>query len=49
MAEEQGHEYGSLESIKFAPGESGALHELLPDVSVKTIPNSWMPNAYIIK
>ncbi|WP_286233234.1 class I SAM-dependent methyltransferase [Thalassotalea sediminis] len=36
-------------SHEFAPGESNALHELLPNVSVKTLVNSWMPNAYIVK
>ena len=36
-------------SHEFAPGECGALHEFLPNVSVRTIPNSWMPNAYLIK
>lgn len=36
-------------STEFAPGETLALHELLPDVTIHTIPHSWMPNAYIIK
>jgi hypothetical protein len=34
---------------EFAPGECGALHEILPNAAVRTIPNSWMPNAYVIK
>lgn len=36
-------------SCQFAPGETLAIHELLPNVEVHTISNSWMPNAYIIK
>jgi hypothetical protein len=32
-----------------APGEVRAIHELLPNEKVETIPNSWMPNAYIQK
>ena len=36
-------------SCQFAPGETLAIHEILPDVQIHTIPNSWMPNAYIIK
>lgn len=36
-------------SHEFAPGEMLALKDCLPNVCVKTIPNSWMPNAYIIK
>jgi len=34
---------------EFAPGETLALSECLPNVSVKTLPNAWMPNAYIVK
>lgn len=34
---------------EFAPGETLAIYEILPDVEVHTIPNSWMPNAYIVK
>ncbi len=36
-------------ACQFAPGETLAIHELLPGVKVNTIPNSWMPNAYIVK
>lgn len=36
-------------SCQFAPGETLVIQELLPDVEVHTIPNSWMPNAYIVK
>ncbi len=36
-------------ACQFAPGETLAIHELLPDVEVRTIPNSWMPDSYIIK
>lgn len=36
-------------ACQFAPGETLAIHELLPGVKVRTIPNSWMPNAYIVK
>jgi hypothetical protein len=32
-----------------APGEVRAIHELLPNEKVETIPNSWMPSAYIQK
>lgn len=34
---------------ELAPGESLSIRELLPNAKVKTIANSWMPNAYIIK
>ena len=34
---------------ELGPGETVAVRELLPNAKVKTIPNSWMPNAYIIK
>ncbi len=36
-------------NCEFSPGETIAIHELLPDVEVHTVPNSWMPNAYIMK
>ncbi len=36
-------------ACQFAPGETLAIHELLPGVKVNTIPNSWMPDAYIVK
>lgn len=36
-------------SHEFAPGETLAISELLSDVTVRTLPNSWMPNAYIVK
>ena len=36
-------------STEFGPGETAALHELLPDVVIRTVPHSWMPNAYVIK
>lgn len=32
-----------------APGETRAVQELLPDLKVQTIPNSWFPNAYVQK
>lgn len=32
-----------------APGETQAIHELLPNEKIKTIPNSWMPSAWIKK
>jgi hypothetical protein len=32
-----------------APGETRAVTELLPNEKVETLPNSWMPNAYIQK
>lgn len=32
-----------------APGEVRAIHDLLPNEKVETIPNSWMPSAYIQK
>ncbi|MCU7835991.1 MAG: class I SAM-dependent methyltransferase [gamma proteobacterium symbiont of Taylorina sp.] len=34
---------------ELGPGETLSVRELLPNAKVKTIPNSWMPNAYIIK
>lgn len=36
-------------SCEFAPGESMAIDEMLPGTTIKTLPNSWMPNAYIVK
>lgn len=36
-------------ACQFAPGETLAVQEILPDVQIRTIPNSWMPNAYIVK
>lgn len=36
-------------SLQNSPGETIALDEILPNVVVRTIPNSWTPNAYIIK
>jgi hypothetical protein len=36
-------------SMELAPGETLAINELLPDCVIRTIPNSWTPNAYIIK
>jgi len=32
-----------------SPGETLAITEALPHARIKTIPNSWMPNAYIVK
>lgn len=34
---------------EFGPGETLSVRELLPNAKVKTLPNSWMPNAYIVK
>jgi hypothetical protein len=34
---------------ELSPGEALAVKELLPNEKIQTIPNSWMPNAYIIK
>lgn len=34
---------------ELGPGETIAIREFLPNAKVKTIPNSWMPNAYIVK
>lgn len=36
-------------SNEVAPGETKAIHELLPNEKIQTIPNSWMPNSYILK
>ena len=32
-----------------APGETRAVREFLPHAKVRTFPNGWMPNAYIVK
>lgn len=34
---------------ELAPGETLAIREFLPDKEIYTIPNSWMPTAYIVK
>lgn len=34
---------------EFAPGETLAVSQNLPNLKVRTLPNSWMPNAYIVK
>jgi predicted O-methyltransferase YrrM len=34
---------------EFGPGETIAIREFLPNAKIKTLPNSWMPNAYVIK
>jgi hypothetical protein len=34
---------------ELSPGETMAVRELLPDREVKTLPNIWMPSAYIVK
>jgi len=36
-------------SLQTSPGETIALNEILPNAVVRTIPNSWTPNAYIVK
>ncbi len=36
-------------SHEFAPGETLAVNEIIPQAIVRSIPNSWMPNAYIVK
>jgi hypothetical protein len=36
-------------SHEFAPGETMSIRELLPHAEVRTLPHSWMPNAYIVK
>jgi len=36
-------------SHEFAPGETAAIGEVLPGVVIRTMPNSWMPNAYVVK
>lgn len=32
-----------------APGETKAIHELLPNEKIETLQNSWMPSSFIIK
>jgi len=32
-----------------APGETRAVSELLPNLKIETIPNSWFPNAFVQK
>lgn len=32
-----------------APGETKAIKELLPDVKIESLPNSWMPSAFARK
>ena len=34
---------------ELSPGETLAVREILPTAKVKTLPNIWMPTAYIIK
>lgn len=34
---------------ELSPGETLAVREILPHAHVKTLPNIWMPSAYIIK
>lgn len=34
---------------ELSPGETMAVREILPNAKVKTLPNIWMPSAYIIK
>ena len=34
---------------ELSPGETLAVREILPNVKVKTLPNIWMPSAYIVK
>jgi len=36
-------------SLQTSPGETIALSEILPNAVIRTIPNSWTPNAYIVK
>jgi len=36
-------------SLQTSPGETIALSEILPNAIIRTIPNSWTPNAYIVK
>ena len=36
-------------SHELSPGEALAVKEMLPNEKIQTIPNSWMPNAYIVK
>ncbi len=34
---------------ELSPGETLAVREILPDAKVRTLPNIWMPTAYIVK
>jgi predicted O-methyltransferase YrrM len=34
---------------EFAPGETRAIKEMLPDAKIKTFQFGWMPTAYIVK
>lgn len=34
---------------ELSPGETLAVREFLPNAKVKTLPNIWMPTAYIVK
>ncbi len=34
---------------ELSPGETLAVRELLPEAKVRTLPNIWMPTAYIVK
>ncbi len=36
-------------SNELAPGEARAVDELLPNIKIETIPNSWFPNAFVQK
>jgi len=36
-------------NFDIAPGETKAVSELLPGALIRTFPNGWMPNAYIVK
>jgi hypothetical protein len=36
-------------SFESSPGETLAIEDVLPNSIVRSIPNSWMPNTYIIK
>ena len=36
-------------SHEHAPGETIALHEVLPDIRVRSLTNAWTPTAYAIK
>jgi len=36
-------------SHELGPGETISIRELLPNEQIKTLPNSWMPNAYLKK
>lgn len=36
-------------SHELAPGEIAAVRKHLPNCPLRTLPNSWMPNAYVLK